>query len=65
MMTPEDGDRFGVQSHWAPNPMGFWLGDWKKAKADIWNVDSVRQAILEYCPEIKMILPMKLLREKC
>jgi len=46
--------------------MGYHLGASGKKLADgVWSDVEQRKKIYEYCPEIKMILDMKLEREKC
>lgn len=62
---PGDNDRFVISKHWAEAPLAFSMKDWRRARHDMWDNDIKRQAVWNYCPELKIILPMKLERERC
>lgn len=63
---PEVEARFCVQSLFHERPMGYHVSsggtnfDW-----NVWQQLEQRKKIYEWCPEIKMILDMKLERERC
>ena len=58
--------KFSVEGIWAEKPMGYHL---KRSggllPGGVWESPEQRKKIYEYCPEIKMIMDMKLERERC
>lgn len=56
--------RFSVEHVWADEPMGYHLG-WSGThlSAKVWNDREQRERIWNWCPEIKLILNMRLERE--
>ncbi|KAF3936142.1 hypothetical protein ABW19_dt0200930 [Dactylella cylindrospora] len=58
--------QFSVENVWHESPMGFHLG-WSGARLPegVWDSEDQRKRVYEYCPEIKMIMKMRLEREKC
>lgn len=58
---------FSVENVWHPKPMGYHILPGLNAgnSLQVWGQKSKRQEIFEYCPEIKIILPMRLNRERC
>lgn len=64
MPGPEIEVAFSVESQWYEKPFGYHLiGSGKNLVADIWDNPERRKHILQYCPEIKIILDMDLVRE--
>ena len=58
--------RFSVESVYHEKPMGYHIrdsGDY--LYDDVWKNAERRKANFEYCPELVMIMPMKLERERC
>ncbi|EPS35262.1 hypothetical protein H072_11521 [Dactylellina haptotyla CBS 200.50] len=66
MATPTQESEFSVEQVWHQSPMGFHLG-WGGARLPegVWDKEEQRKRVYEYCPEIKMIMKMRLEREKC
>ena len=58
---------FSVEDVWYEEPMGYHVnpGLNQKSSPDVWALEDRRTAIFKYCPEIMMILPMKIARERC
>ena len=57
---------FSVEGLWHDSPMGYhmpWSG--QKLLQNVWEDAGKRKRIFDYCPEIKMIMEMKLERERC
>lgn len=55
-----------VEDVYMDNPMGFHVRDGGSALADdVWKKYDQRQKIFNYCPELAMIMDMKLERERC
>lgn len=56
--------RFSVEHVWSDEPMGYHLG-WSGARlpGEVWSDPRQRKKIWNWCPEIKLILDMKLERE--
>lgn len=56
--------QFSVEHVWSNEPMGYHLG-WSGARlpGEVWNDPEQREKILNWCPEIKLILDMRLERE--
>ena len=64
--SPEVEERFCVQSVFHENPLGYHVGSsGTNLHPDVWNNAEQRKKIFEWCPEIKMILDMRLERERC
>jgi len=62
----EQEQRFSVEDIWHPKPLGFHVRDGGTNLADaVWKDPTRRKANFEYCPELVMIMPMKLERERC
>lgn len=58
--------QLAVEDVYIENPMGFHARDGGKRLADdVWKDPTRRQSILDYCPELSMIMDMKLERERC
>lgn len=58
--------QFSVEQVWQDEPMGYhtgWSGE--RLPEAVWDSSEHRKHIWDYCPEIKMILPMKLKNEGC
>lgn len=53
--------RFSVEQVWSNEPMGYHMG-WsgKLLPGGVWNDPQQREKIWKWCPEIKLILDMKL-----
>lgn len=64
MCPPEKEREFAVEDVWHEWPMGYHLNP-NGAVSDVWDTRGTRKRIFDYCPEIKIILDMKLEREKC
>lgn len=58
---------FSVENIWHTEPLGYHIHPYLDAEngKDVWAQRSKRREIFEYCPEVKIILPMRLNREKC
>lgn len=55
-----------VESVYMERPMGYHIrGGGGNLNEEIWGDPSRRKEILEYCPELSMIMDMKLERERC
>ncbi|KAI9851002.1 MAG: hypothetical protein M1838_004694 [Thelocarpon superellum] len=66
MASPNDERRFCVEDQWYEQPMGYHLGRVLEASGDpIWNDPQRRRAIFDYCPEVKMVLPMVKVNRTC
>ena len=62
----EQEQRFSVEDVWHPKPLGFHVRDGGKNLADaVWKDPMRRKQNFEYCPELVMIMPMKLERQRC
>ena len=58
--------KFAVEGVWDEKPMGIHIPSSSDVLLrDVWDDPGRRKQILEYCPEIKMIVAMKLERERC
>ncbi|RFU31477.1 hypothetical protein B7463_g4889, partial [Scytalidium lignicola] len=55
---------FSVESVWDDSPMGYHIGWLGVHHPQIWDNEDQVNHILKYCPEIKMILGMKLEMDK-
>ena len=66
MATPEVEAGFSVEGIWHDRPMGYHLGlSGTNLHKDVWDNFERRRHIFQYCPEIKMIMGMRFLRERC
>ena len=54
---------FSVENVWHEKPMGYRVAP--QLPDSVWGEASRRQQIYDYCPEVKMIHPMKLARQRC
>ncbi|KAG9246131.1 hypothetical protein BJ878DRAFT_311048 [Calycina marina] len=64
--TGEQEERFSVEAIWHPKPLGFHVPEGGMNLADdVWKDPTRRKHNFEYCPELVMIMPMKLERERC
>lgn len=59
-------DHFSVESLWHDKPMGYHVNNGGEDLAeDVWKDPQRRKNNFEWCPELAMIMPMKLERERC
>ncbi len=66
LATGEHDDHFSVEDVWHDKPMGYHVRDGGENLADdVWKDPVRRRSNFEYCPELAMIMPMKLERERC
>ncbi|TGJ72983.1 hypothetical protein EYR41_000103 [Orbilia oligospora] len=66
MATARQEAEFSVENVWHSSPMGFHLGmSGERLPGGVWDREDNRKRIYEYCPEIKMIMKMRLERERC
>ncbi|CAG8977397.1 hypothetical protein HYALB_00007027 [Hymenoscyphus albidus] len=64
--TGTDEDHFAVEDVYHEKPMGYHVRDGGENLADdVWKDPEKRKKIFEYCPELTIIMPMKLLTERC
>lgn len=62
----EREDHFSVEDRYHDNPMGYHVRNGGETLPDdVWKDPAKRKKIFEYCPELVMIMPMKLERERC
>ncbi|RAL67453.1 hypothetical protein DID88_008208 [Monilinia fructigena] len=62
----EKEDHFSVEDRYHDKPMGFHVRDGGEVLPDnVWKDPTQRRKIFDYCPELAMIMPMKLERERC
>ena len=64
MAAPEIERDFAVESLWSERPMGYHLNP-AGLNGEVWDDHERRKSIYGYCPEIKIILDMRLERERC
>jgi len=58
--------QFAVEDSYIPQPMGFHVRDGGKTLPPlVWKNQTRRQEIFRYCPELSIIMDMKLERERC
>ena len=58
--------QFSVERIWYDKPLGYHMGPKDNGlPKEIWDNQAQRRMIYDYCPEIKMILAMKLEGERC
>jgi hypothetical protein len=63
--SAEDG-QLAVEDTYIANPMGFHVREGGTKLADeVWKDPTQRKQILDYCPELSLIMDMKLERERC
>lgn len=61
-----DSGVLSVEDVYYEKPMGFHLrGGGEKLKDEVWKNPERRKSIFEYCPELSLIMDMKLEIEKC
>lgn len=66
MPPPEVEKGFSVQAVWHERPLGYHISaHGTNRHHEIWDNEERRKITYEYCPEIKMILDMKLEKERC
>ncbi|KAJ5033471.1 uncharacterized protein L3040_008586 [Drepanopeziza brunnea f. sp. 'multigermtubi'] len=59
-------DHFSVEDIWHEKPMGFHVREGgNNLPEDVWKSYERRKSNFKYCPELVMIMPMKLERERC
>jgi hypothetical protein len=59
-------DHFSVEDVYHEKPMGYHVREGGENLADdVWKDPNRRKANFAYCPELSMIMPMKLERERC
>ncbi|KAH8683140.1 hypothetical protein BGZ60DRAFT_560862 [Tricladium varicosporioides] len=64
--TGQDEDHFAVENVWHEKPMGFHVRDGGQTlHDDVWKDPTKRKKNFDYCPELAIIMPMKLERERC
>lgn len=58
---------FSVEDVWFEEPLGYHINPSLTPgnSPDVWSDSYKREQVFDYCPEIKMILPMRLNRERC
>ncbi|KAL3425474.1 hypothetical protein PVAG01_02265 [Phlyctema vagabunda] len=57
---------FTVEDVWHEKPMGYHARNGGESLSEaVWKSEEQRKKIFDYCPEISMIMPMKLKRERC
>lgn len=63
----EQDDHFAIESVWhEKEPMGYHIPEGgTRLPEDVWKSSKHRKQIFAYCPELSMIMPMKLERERC
>jgi hypothetical protein len=62
----EQEKHFSVEEVYHERPMGYHVRDGGTGLSDdVWKEPARRKANFEYCPELVMIMPMKLERERC
>lgn len=59
-------DHFSVEDVWHQQPLGFHIRDGGESLSDdVWRDPERRKINFDYCPELSLIMPMKLERERC
>lgn len=56
-------DHFSVEDIWHDKPMGYHVRE--NLADNVWKDPKRRKGNFEYCPELAMIMDMKLERERC
>ncbi|KAI1180297.1 hypothetical protein F4777DRAFT_598211 [Nemania sp. FL0916] len=61
-----EAGQLAVEDHYVANTMGFHVRDGGHALADaVWKDPARRKIIFDYCPELAIVMDMKLERERC
>ena len=61
-----DSQHFSVEEVYHEKPMGYHLRDGGgRLPPGVWKSSDQRAKIFKYCPDVAIILPMKLERERC
>ncbi|KAF4630406.1 hypothetical protein G7Y89_g7731 [Cudoniella acicularis] len=61
-----DEDHFAVENVWHEKPLGYHVRDGgTNLHDDVWKDPAKRKKNFDYCPELAIIMPMKLERERC
>lgn len=55
---------FSVESVWDDSPLGYHVGWLGVHHEQIWDDEKQVEHVLSYCPEVKMVLGMKLAGDK-
>jgi hypothetical protein len=64
--TGAQEDHFAVEDVYHETPMGYHARDGSEHLADdVWKDPIKRKKNFDYCPELAIIMPMKLERERC
>jgi hypothetical protein len=64
--TAQQEEHFAVEDIWYDKPLGFHVPDGGQRLADaVWKDPDRRKANFDYCPELVIVMPMKLERERC
>ncbi|KAI9746429.1 MAG: hypothetical protein M1818_000142 [Claussenomyces sp. TS43310] len=65
--TGEQEEHFSVEEVWHEQPMGYHVRDTGGGALaeNVWKNPDQRKRIYDYCPEVAIIMPMKLERERC
>jgi hypothetical protein len=62
----EKEKQFSVEDVYYEKPLGYHVRDGGRGLSDdVWRDPARRKANFEYCPELTMIMPMKLERQRC
>lgn len=62
----EDRAHFTVEDIWHEKPMGYHVREGGRNLPErVWKEKDQRKEIFQYCPEVTMIMTMKLERERC
>ncbi|RCI15115.1 hypothetical protein L249_6618 [Ophiocordyceps polyrhachis-furcata BCC 54312] len=65
-VAAEPRSPFAVRDMLTERPMGYQVqADGPSIEASVWKRRDVRRKTLEYCPELSMLMDMKLERERC
>ncbi|KAK0630817.1 hypothetical protein B0T17DRAFT_232455 [Bombardia bombarda] len=65
-VTTATDQRFAVEDVWFTSPMGYHVPNGGHNLSDaVWGSAGRRKQIFDYCPELTMIMDMKLERERC
>ena len=64
MADPELEKEFAVETIWSERPLGYHLNP-GGLNGEVWDDRDRRRQVFEYCPEIKIIMDMRLERERC
>lgn len=59
------GGDFAVENALMDKPMGYHVRSVGSDESDIWKTPESRRKILEYCPELTMVMDMELERQRC